>query len=298
MLARAAGVARHRVLRVVAVVLVVAYPFWANPVRVNASPTGWDPKFTTKFDDPAEFFEKCTAANRPRDGGNLRPAQVRVEHGSLVLSVSRDGSSYDMGGVDCDSLVQQYGAYDLQAEAPAGTGISMVIELHSVSNRPADTSRIELITVRGVETMHIVNGSSRVADVPRVFSDRPHSYRLEWSSSGFDVLFDGAKMFGDPKPSIEPRILSLAATAGDAVSGQPDASTVLPVSFKVNTLSVLSFAPAASASPTVARPPVESHHGATWWLIGAVVAAVAVITLVVVAVKRRDPRKLRPGHRK
>ena len=162
MLARAAGVSRHRVLRVVAVLLVVAYPFWVNPVRVNADPTGWRPTFKAKFSEPADFFAACKKAGRPTVGGNLRPAEARTADGHLLLGVRRNGPSYDLGGVDCDGLRQQYGRYELQVATLAVAGVSLVIELHGTN--PDDTSRVEVNTVPGTVKLHIVNGTSETAD--------------------------------------------------------------------------------------------------------------------------------------
>jgi hypothetical protein len=72
---------------------------------------------------------------------------------------------------------------------------------------------------------------------------------------------------------------------------------------QVNTLYVFSYVGGvADSTPAdcgqAAGPTTKHHHRwALWWILGVTVAVVAV-TLVVIAVRRRDPRKLRPGHRK
>jgi hypothetical protein len=294
MLTRAAGVLRHRAVRVVAVLVVVAYPFWANPARVNADPSGWRPAFTANFNKPAEFFAVCTKADGATDGGNRRPAAARIAGDQLLLDVTRNGSSYDLGGVDCDKLPQLYGRYEVQVETLAVAGVSLVIELHGTN--PDDTSRVRVGTVPGAVKLHIVNGSTKPVDVRQDIDSPAPRVIIEWTPAGFYVLVDRRTVFHDPIPSTAYRVLSVATAAVDAVSGQPDANAALPASFRVNALLVSAYDPAESASPPVAPVP-ERHGGPSWWLIGAVAVAALVLTLIVIAVKRRDPRKLRPGHR-
>src|SRR5205823_3384099 len=99
MLARAAGVVCHRALRVVAVLVVAAYPVWANPARVNADPTPWGPKIN--LSSQRDFDKVC------RPSGNARLADRVL----VVAAASR---------IDCPGSAQGYGAYDFAAIAPAG----------------------------------------------------------------------------------------------------------------------------------------------------------------------------------
>jgi hypothetical protein len=264
-LAQAAGVVRHRALRMVAALIVVAYPVWANPSRVNADPAGWSPKFSLAFNDEKKFAEQC------RKSGD-----AQLDTGFLTLGES--------GGVECPGSTQRYGKYEFDAAAPPGT--TARFELRGGGS----ASSLQLLTANGVEVVRLVDGDDgKMRDWPFTYSDKLHHYRIDWAPSGLAVYVEGCQRLLDPKVTSSPRTFGIAATG--------------PAPLRVNTLLVFSYGGGiadsipARCGQARAPTPEPSHRWTWWWILGLGVAVVAV-TLVVVAVRRRDPRKLRPGHRK
>lgn len=265
MLAQATSVVRHRALRAAAALVVVAYPIWANPGRVNADPAGWSPKFSLTFKDETKFAAHC------RKSGD-----ARLDNGFLRLG--------ERGGVECPGSTQGYGKYEFDATAPAGT--TARFELRGGRS----PSSLQLLTDNGVEIVRLVDGDDgRMRDWPFTYSDKIHNYRIEWAPSGLAVYVEGCQRLLDPKVTSTPRTFGIATTG--------------PAPLRVNTLYVFSYGggiadsipPGCGPSP----PPItKRQHGWTWWWIVGLGVAVAAVTLVVIAVRRRDPRKLRPGHRK
>ena len=272
MLARAAGVARHHALRtaarMVVVLVVAAYPFWANPARVNADPTPAPLGFALDFTDKVKFQKNCTTAG-----------DARLRDGYLVVGAG--------GHVECPGSTQQYGLYEFDALAPAGT--TSTFELRSPDRAP---SRLQLLTAGGVERVRLVNGDdNETQDWTFTFSDKIHRYRIELAPPGLTIFVDECPRLHDAKVSPATRTFGIIATGGDSP-------------LRVNSLRVSSFDTGVGWNPTKpttcqsAVPATVSHHGRTWWWIGGVVVVVAGVTAIVIAIRRRDPRKLRPGHRK
>jgi hypothetical protein len=266
-LAQAAGVVRHRALRVLAALVVVAYPVWANPSRVNADPAGWSPKFSLAFNDEQEFAKHCS-----------KSGDAKLNNGYLTVG--------ERGGVECRGSTQGYGKYEFDAVAPPGT--TARFELRGAGS----ASSLQLLTDNGTEVVRLVDGDDgKKRDWPFTYSDKIHHYRIDWAPSGLAIYVEGCQRLLDPRVTATPRTFGIATTG--------------PAPVRVNTLLVFSYGggiadsiPAGCAqasAPATARK--HGHGWAWWWIVGLGVAVVAV-TLIVVAVRRRDPRKLRPGHRK
>jgi hypothetical protein len=264
-LAQAAGVVRHRVLRVVVALVVVAYPFWANPSRVNADPAGWSPKFSLTFNDEKKFAAQCS-----------KSGDAKLNNSFLTVG--------EGGGVVCPGSTQRYGRYDFDALAPPGT--TARFELRGAGS----VSSLQLLTDNGVEVVRLVDGDDgKTRDFPFIYSDKIHSYRVDWAPSGLGVYVEGCQRMLDPKVTSAPRTFGIATTG--------------PASLRVSALLVFSYGGGiadsipADCGPS-SSPGTVRHHGWTWWWIAGLGVAVVAVTLLVIALRRRDPRKLRPGHRK
>ncbi len=265
MLARAAGVARHRALRMVAALVVAAYPLWANPTRVNADPNGWSPKFSLRFESRAEFDKVCRASGT-----------VALANGYLSVG----GRS----GIECPGSTQDWGKYEFDAIVPAGT--TAAFELRSPGRPP---SSLQLLTRAGGEIMRLTNGDdNKTQEWSFTFSDKIHRFDIELAPSGLAVFVDECERLHDAKVVAATRTFALSSDNGG---------------LQVNSLSVYSYGNGVADSIGTGcgqspAPVTRRHHGRTWWWIGGLALVVVAVTLVVTAVRRRDPRKLRPGHRK
>jgi len=308
MLALVASCLRHRALRVVVALVVAGSPVWANPVRVNAAePVGWRPLFSESFDGETTLPQVCTPLDGAQDGGYFRPDEVRVAGDALRLSLHRrsfGGRSYASGGVRCAGLTQQYGRYEFFATVPAGVGVESVAEL---SGPQKQASSIRFVTRPGDERMLVVNGygAGETTDSrPGRYSGQGHTYLIEWAPSGFRVFVDGRQEFLDARVSVEQRSFGFSVRTGDAVTGQPDASTPLPAEFSIEYLRVWAYDPAASPAPastvdTSAAPPAgPAAKSGNWsgWLAGFAVAAL-VVAGVALFLRKTRPHRPRPGHR-
>jgi hypothetical protein len=269
-LARAAGVTRHhalrRVARVVVVLFVAAYPFWANPTRVNADPTPWGPKIALGFDSQPEFDNVCTASG-----------DARLADSMLVVGAS--------SGIDCRGSEQRYGRYEFVAIAPAGA--TSTFALNGAGGPPYE---LQLLTRDGVEVVRLVNGDD-VREWPFTFSDTIHRYRIEWAPSGLVVFVDDCPRLRDARVSPAPRTFAISLSGGGDVA------------LRVKALLVFSYVGGANPSPTPdacqsPTPNTVRHRGVTWWWLGGAAVAVLAVIALAIAIRRRDPRKLRPGHRK
>jgi hypothetical protein len=269
MLARVAGVVRHRALRMVATLVILAYPVWANPTRVNADPNGWSPKFSLTFESQADFDAVC------RSSGT-----VALSNGYLSIGAR--------SGIECPGSKQDWGKYEFDAVAAAGS--TATFELRSPGRAP---SSLQLLTRNGVEVMRLVNGDDgRLQDWPFTFSDKIHRYGIELAPFGLAVFVDECERLHDAKVTAATRTLAMSTDNGG---------------LRVNTLHVSSYGggiadDVASGCGQTSSPVTPAQQGRNqgrgWWWIGGAVALAVAVTLAVVAVRRRDPRKLRPGHRK
>jgi hypothetical protein len=274
MLARAAGVTRHHALRMMArtvarmvvVLFVAAYPFWANPARVNADPTPWDPKIALEFDSQRTFDKVCRASG-----------DARLADSMLVVGAS--------SGIDCPGSEQKYGRYEFLAIAPAGATSTFAL-----TGSDGPPYELQLLTRNGVEVVRLVNGDD-VRDWPFTFSDRIHRYRIEWAPSGLAVFVEDCPRLRDARVSPAPRTLAISLSGGGDVA------------LRVKALLVFSYIGGANPSPPPdacqsPAPTTVRHRGLTWWWVGGAAGAAVAVAAVVIAIRRRDPRKLRPGHRK
>jgi hypothetical protein len=311
MLARAASTSRHLALRAVVVLVVIASLGWANPQRVNAAePVGWRPLFSESFDGGGTLPAACTPIDGPQDAGYFRPDEVRVSGDALRLRMQRrafGGRAYTIGGVRCGGLTQQYGRYEFLATVPAGAGVEATAELGVDAGAPGrQASAVRVLARPGDERMHVFNGygaAETSRSFPGRYSGEGHTYLIEWAPSGFRVFVDGQERFVDARVSVERRWFGFAVRTGDPLTGQPDASTRLPVEFSIEYLRVWAYDPAASPStvdntrsPAAAAPVPARGRDWSGWLAGFAIAALVVAGGALFLHKTR-PHRPRPGHR-
>jgi beta-glucanase (GH16 family) len=293
---------RRSMARAAVALTVVLSPVWATPGRVNADDsTGWSPVYSDSYDGPGGLLPGCVPADGVRDGGAFAPDEVRVADGNLRLGIHRrdsNGRRYTIGGIRCPGRAQQYGRYEFRAAVPSGQGLEAVVGL---SDGSPDVTSLRI----GNGRLEIVNaGATKTTD--GTYSDDFHTFVLAWAPSGLRVSVDGREVFTDPRVPTAKRVFELAIGTGDALAGNPDATTVLPAELRVDFLRIYAYAPEASASSTVdvsgpagAQPSGGSHMSSGLLVILAVGALLLTIAVAIVtfAIRRRGPRRLRPGHR-
>lgn len=308
----------------------------ARPVgSLIAEPAGWVPVFASDFSG-GELPRECQRSEGPHGGtaaSYYRPDEVSVSDGMLRLSMQRrnfGGRPYTTGGIACHALAQQYGKYEFRAKAPSGAGIDAYATLSPESGAAGEATTVDLLGAPGAERVILTNSlGSEVAPAgnPAKVIHAPvatfHTYLIEWAPTGFRVSIDNRVVFADGRISTARRWLGFAVSSGDAITGLPDAATVLPAQFQVDFVRVWAYEPdAAPGGLTGALPDdgraevmpggpaapdarqsrsasmdlrqVASMH-AEW--ISAILVALVCVGSGVVVLHRRRPRRPPSAHR-
>jgi beta-glucanase (GH16 family) len=258
------------------------------------------------------------------------PQDVAISGGLLRLKLehrSAGGKQWTSGGLGCWSWPQTYGRFEVRAKIPRGKGIDSYLTL--VPTKGGAWTGIELLSP-GIDTAYVTNGYGTASDhvqMPGLYSDAFHVYVIEWAPTLTQISVDNQVIYSSPKSFRGPRWPGLVVSNGDALTGVPDASTVLPAEFDIDYLKISTYtgvapvarpitaaasrsrptaapSPAATPSPsllptasatqtTVALPAVRSTSGdlagGVWpWLLGgSLIAALAAATLGYPGGKRR-----------
>ena len=238
---------------------------------------------------------------------------VEVAGGLLTLKLQRrkaSGREYTSGGVGCWGWAQKYGRYEVRAKVPAGKGIDSYLTLWPDKGADGAWTGIELLAP-GSETAYVTNGYGAKAETARVsgaYTDRFHTFVIEWAPHHLRMLVDGDEIFYSTRAYKGSRWFGLVVSNGDALTGVPDATTQLPAAFQIDRVKVSSYTgvppkahaatsprgtgvptpmptesptkapvPATTAPVTALRPVTDSEPalaGGVWpWLLGGSVIA-------------------------
>ena len=282
---------RARLARRVAVAALVAGLPVAVPVTVPGTgvtaatgsaeaASSWEPRRTEEFSTDS-LPKGCTTYGGPYQGGKSywNKDGVRLADGLLRLRLLRKagapGYPYTSGGVGCWNSAQTYGRFEVRAKVPKGKGIDSYITLMPSKGGQQSWTGIEILAP-GPETAYITNGygsAIETARVPGTYSDGFHTYVVEWAPNLVQISVDKAVVFSSTRSYRGKRWLGLVVSNGDALTGVPDASTVLPAEFEIDYFKTASFtgvapvarptrAPVSRSRPTAAATPAATGSGA------------------------------------
>ncbi len=230
----------------------------AVPVAVSragsaaAGERDWTREWGTAFSGP-ELPAGCGAYEGASgaSGNAWSGEQVRVGSGTLRLTLERrtvNGRAWTSGGLGCFSRVQTYGRYEIRARVPAGTGLASSFVLWPLDGREQGSSGVRATTGRpaGSEQLRITNGygaGSVAVSSPGRYADRFHEYVVEWRPSGFTVSVDGVQVGSSPRSYQQGRWLGILLGTGGPGLGVPGASTPLPATLLVDSVTVYRYTP-------------------------------------------------------
>jgi licheninase len=186
--------------------------------------------------------------------------QVVVSGGLLRLRIAdrpSGGRRYATGGVGGWNLTQTYGRYEFRARAPRGRGMDAYVTLWPQSQAPQQAALIEILARPGAEKAYLSNeyGSGETnRTVGGRFSDRFHTYAIEWAPRSFRILIDGEVRLSDTRVSRERRWLGFALSSGDPLTGLPDGATRIPNEFQVDWVRFFAYDPTAKGAPAAGKP--------------------------------------------
>jgi beta-glucanase (GH16 family) len=181
-----------------------------------------------------------------------RPAAVSVGDGTLQINADRavstvigDGKrfGYTSGLITTAGRFDMtYGYVEVRARIPSGQGLWPALWMLPVDESfPPEIDIMEAIGQRPYEaivTYHRTRGDEpqAVVDVGDLSLDM-HTYGLEWVPDGITWWIDGTEIFHVDAPVTDkPMYLLLNLAVGGSFPGKPDASTVFPASFVVDSV--------------------------------------------------------------
>jgi len=188
----------------------------------------------------------------PHGGGQsyYDPSEVQVSGGLLHVSMERKttgGLPYTTGGLAAFKLAQIYGKYELRAKLPHGKGVGPYTILWPNAAEP-NTAQVDLFESPPVNkttvyfTNHGVDGTSTQLTANGNFADDFHTFTYEWTPGKLRFLVDGTEV-GVLTKSVPDFSMwfGIAVSSGDAFTGLPDPTTVLPVSLDVDWVHIYKY---------------------------------------------------------
>jgi len=190
--------------------------------------------------------------NGPHGGGDsyYSPSEVTVSNGMMHLWMERKvtgGLPYTTGGVAVFRLAQVYGKYVMRVRLPYGTGVGPYAILWPNSpNYVAQTDLFESPPATKNElffTNHGINGgpTTQVTAMGN-FAAGFHTLTYEWSPNKLQFYVDGVSQ-GVLTQSIPNQSMwfGIAVACGDAFTGNPNNTTVLPASLDVSMVQIYKY---------------------------------------------------------
>jgi beta-glucanase (GH16 family) len=190
--------------------------------------------------------------NGPHAGGQsyYSPSEVQVSGGMLHISMEKKttgGLPYTTGGLAAFRLTQVYGKYEFRVRLPRGKGVGPYAILWPNTPQP-NTEQVDVFESPPPDkttlyfTNHAIDGTSGQIQAQGRFADDFHTLDCEWTPGKLQFFVDGVSQgvitSGVPSQSMW---FGLAISSGDAFTGLPDASTVLPVSMDVASVSIYKY---------------------------------------------------------
>ncbi|GCE22623.1 glycoside hydrolase family 16 protein [Dictyobacter kobayashii] len=190
--------------------------------------------------------------NGPHGGGKsyYSPAEVQVSNGFLHVNAERkntNGYAITTGGLAAFSLAQIYGKYEIRVRLPYGKGLDPYTILWPNTQQP-NAAQVDLFESPPVNkdtlycTNHGVDGTFDQVQAHGSFADGFHVLTYEWTPGRIRFLVDGIDQGSLTKdiPNF-PMWFGIAISSGDAFTGDPDPTTVFPVSMDVDWVHIYKY---------------------------------------------------------
>ncbi len=187
----------------------------------------------------------------PHGGGRsyYSPSEVHVQGGMVHISMEQkttNGLPYTTGGMAAFKLASTYGKYEFRARLPRGKGVGPYailwqaagnhgdVEVDLFESPPAAKGKVYFTNHgNGAPTQIVASGN---------FADTFHIFTYEWTPGKLHFLIDGVDhgILTKNVPNF-PMWFALAVASGDAFTGLPDSSTVLPVSLDIDWVHIYKY---------------------------------------------------------
>lgn len=194
--------------------------------------------------------------------------EIHADKVSSNVSNEIWGYQYTSGNITTkDSFAQQYGYFEVRAQAPSGQGLWPCIWLlPAAGGWPPELDILESVGDASVahETSHSNVGGFNTTDSTTSMvlpsTDGYHTYGLSWKADQIIWYIDGqeVKCMATPADMHQKMYLLINLAVGGSWPGDPDPSTDLHAQFNVDYVHIYSYDDSSGTSTT----PVASVHAA------------------------------------
>lgn len=187
----------------------------------------------------------------PHGGGTsyYDPSELKLQDGILHIMMEQKttgGRAWTTGGMGAMRLASTYGKYEFRARLPRGKGVGPYailwpndsghgdVEVDLFESPPMNKDKV-YFTNHG-------NGDPSQIIAPGNFADAFHTFTYEWTPGKLHFMIDGVDQGTLTKnvPNF-PMWFGIAVACGDAFTGSPDSTTVLPVSLDVDWVHIYKY---------------------------------------------------------
>lgn len=175
--------------------------------------------------------------------------EITVSGGMLHIGMEKkttSGKPYTSGGMGAMNLSQTYGKYEFRARLPRGKGVGPYailwpqtsghgdVEVDLFESPPPNKDKIYYTNHGGGQSSQVIASGN--------FADTFHTFTYEWTPGKLDLQIDGVEQ-GSMTRNVPnfPMWFGMAISSGDAFTGSPDSSTVLPVSLDVDWVHIYKY---------------------------------------------------------
>jgi hypothetical protein len=242
-------------------------------VRVKKPTSSWALRSTVNFSSSTLPTGCGSYANSyPAGDSAWSSKDVTITKGLLKLTLEKrktSGQPYRSGGVGCWDWSQTYGKFVIKAKVPVGKGIDSYISLSPAKGSSANALTTLDLLAPGPDTAYVSNGygaKSEQGKATPALGGAFHTYAIEWAPKHLRITVDGTEIFWSTNSYRGSRWISLVTDSGDDLTGVPDATTRLPVTFQIDSMKIYKYtgvAPPPGTPLTTATPtPTPSSSGA------------------------------------